>query len=73
MKTITVKQWPAGNGLPDFSVLKVDNAAVEVVAGNYRERPRVDSGNVVYARPELFPRPVKAAVFRALKELGHVS
>ena len=28
METITVKQWPAGNGLPDFSVRKVANGAV---------------------------------------------
>lgn len=73
MEAITIKQWPAGNGLPDFSVRKVANGAVEVVAGNYKECPRVENGSVVYARPELFPRPVKAAAYRALKELGHVS
>ena len=67
-----IKQWPAAEGLPAFYVRKVDNGNIEVVAGNYKEQPRVCSGNVVYARPDLFPRAVKAVAYKAMREAGHV-
>ena len=68
-----IKQWPAAEGMPAFSVRKVDNGQIEVAAGNYRERPRIAGGNVVYARPEMFPRGVKAVAYKAMREAGHVA
>ena len=67
-----IKHWPAAEGLPAFYVRKVDGGSIEVAAGNYKERPEVRGGAVIYARPELFPRAVKAVAFKALKEAGHV-
>lgn len=68
-----IKQWPAAEGLPAFSVHKVANGSIEVAAGNYREQPTVRGGVVMYARPELFPRVVKAVAYKAMREAGHVA
>ena len=68
-----IKQWPAAEGLPAFSVCKVANGSIEVAAGNYREQPTVRGGVVMYARPELFPRVVKAVAYKAMREAGHVT
>ena len=72
MSSTIIKHWPAAEGMPAFTVRKVDESNIEVVCGNYRECPTVQSGNVVYARPELFPRAVKAVVYKAMREAGHV-
>lgn len=68
-----IKQWPAAEGLPAFSVRKAANGSIEVAAGNYREQPTVRGGVVMYARPELFPRVVKAVAYKAMREAGHVA
>lgn len=68
-----IKQWPAAEGLPAFSVRKVASGNIEVVAGSYREQPTVQENVVMYARPELFPRVVKAVAYKAMREAGHVA